>query len=119
MKRIDRAFQHKQPQPEQWKEQAKCKDSGEDFFAIDYGRRGELDVWKRAELKRIQENFCFLCPVQRECFLYGVGTKAYGGIWGGVLFRKNVGHAEGERKLKKVEQAAREYRKSIAFEIPG
>lgn len=110
-----------EPQPEQWKEQAKCQDADPDlFFRIHHGRAGALNVWKVAELKRIREEFCFLCPVQKECYFYAVATSS-SGVWGGHLFPESrLTHRTDIMKgWKRVDQMATEYRRSISFKLPN
>lgn len=75
-----------------WKEQAACKDFDTNLF---------FDKYEEDEaLRPAVEEFCFNCPVVRQCFAVGISQKQWG-VWGGVYLENGkVSREFGRHKNK-------------------
>lgn len=75
-----------------WKEDAACKDLDVNLFFDKYE--------EEPDLRPAIEEFCFNCPIVRQCFAVGVSQKHIG-VWGGVYLENGkVSREFGRHKTK-------------------
>lgn len=65
---------------EEWKADAKCRDTETSVFFNDFEKG-------RIEDRKVILEFCNDCPVKQDCFDYGRKTHSYGVYGGSYMYR--------------------------------
>ncbi len=65
--------------PNEWRDDAACKDSDIDFFPT-----GPYDSPERRQSEMEALTVCASCPVRRECRAWAMGAPEIYGVWGGL-----------------------------------